>query len=352
MQAAAVVDEGKLAQFLERAVQDMGAALHAVLVIIGDRLGLFRTMAGAGPLSPAELAGRAGADERYVREWLNANAAAGWINYHASSGEYEMSPEQSFALLAMDIPGAYQIVASCFRDEPKISAAIRDGDGFGWHEHDTGLFEGTERFFRPNYLTHLVGSWIPALSGVEEKLRRGARVADVGCGHGASTVIMAQAFPASEFTGFDYHPASVERARQKAREQGVEHRVHFEQAAAKTYPGQNYDLVTFFDCLHDMGDPEGAARHVLSTLAPGGTWLIVEPYAEDRTEANLNPVGRIFYSASTLICTPASKAQEVGLALGAQAGEARIRQVVERGGFTRFRRAAQTPFNLVFEAQA
>jgi len=346
------VDESKLALLLNEIVRDMGAAMHAVLVVIGDRIGLYKAMTGAGAQTAAQIAARAGADERYTREWLNANAAGGWITYNAGDGTYELSPEQQFVLSTMDVPGAYQIVASCFRDSKRLEDAFTSSTGFGWHEHDPGLFEGTERFFRPNYLAHLLGEWIPALDGVQERLSAGARVADVGCGHGASTLILAQAFPNSRFFGFDYHEASIRRARQRAAEAGLDGNVHFEAAPAKSYPGAGYDLVAFFDCLHDMGDPIGAARHVLSTLAPGGTWMIVEPFAGDRVEDNLNPVGRVFYSASTVICTPASRAQEVGLALGAQAGEKRLREIVLEGGFRHFRRAAQTPFNLVFEARA
>ncbi len=346
------VDESKLALLLNEIVRDMGAAMHAVLVVIGDRIGLYKAMTGAGPQTAAQIAARAGADERYTREWLNANAAGGWITYNAGDGTYELSPEQQFVLSTMDVPGAYQIVASCFRDSQRLENAFTSRTGFGWHEHDPGLFEGTERFFRPNYLGHLLTEWIPALGGVQEKLSAGAKVADVGCGHGASTLILAKAFPRSQFFGFDYHEASIQRARQRATEAGLNGNVQFEVAPAKSYPGTGYNLVAFFDCLHDMGDPVGAARHVLSTLAPGGTWMIVEPYAGDRVEDNLNPVGRVFYSASTVICTPASRAQEVGLALGAQAGEKRLREVILEGGFRHFRRAAQTPFNLVFEAKA
>ena len=346
------VDESKLVFFLNEVVRDMGAAMHAVLVVIGDRLGLYKAMCGAGPQTSAQIAARAGADERYTREWLNANAASGWITYHSADATYELSPEQQFVLSNMDVPGAYQIVASCFMDADKLAGAFQSGAGFGWHEHHHGMFEGTERFFRPNYLAHLLTEWIPALEGVQEKLEQGGNVADVGCGHGASTLIMARAFPNSRFTGFDYHEASIQRARARASEAGQTGNVRFETAAASQFPGDGYDLVTFFDCLHDMGDPVGAARHVLSTLAPGGTWMIVEPFAGDSVEDNLNPVGRVFYSASTVICTPASRAQEVGLALGAQAGEKRLHDIVLEGGFRRFRRAAQTPFNLVFEARA
>ena len=252
----------------------------------------------------------------------------------------------------MDIPGAFHVISACFKDEPKITQAFRTGDGVGWHEHDANLFFGTERFFRPNYAANLVSSWIPALEGAEPKLKAGAVVADVGCGHGASTMLMAKAFPRSRFCGFDYHSGSIEYARHVAGRDGLLDQITFEAASSKSYPANGgYDLVAFFDCLHDMGDPAGAARHVLSTLKPDGTWMIVEPFANDHPEQNHNPVGRIYYSASTMICTPASLAQEVGAALGAQAGESRIREIVTGAGFTRFRRAAETPFNLVYEAR-
>ena len=345
-------DETKLNAFMEKAVADMGAAMHATLVVIGDKLGLYKAMAGTGWLTASELATRTDTNERYVREWLNANAASGYVAYDASTGRYQLPPEQAFALTAQDLPGAFHIISSCFKDEPKITQAFRTGEGVGWHEHDANLFFGTERFFRPNYANNLVSSWLPALDGVLQKLAAGATVADVGCGHGASTLLMARAFPKSRFYGFDYHSGSIEYARHVAGRDGLQDQVTFEVASSKSYPGNGgYDLVTFFDCLHDMGDPSGAAAHVLSTLKPGGTWMIVEPFANDRPEDNHNPIGRIYYCASTMICTPASMAQEVGAALGAQAGEQRIREVVTAGGFKRFRRAAQTPFNLVFEAR-
>jgi len=287
-----------------------------------------------------------------VREWLNANAASGFVTYDAASRRFELPPEQAFALTELDLPGAYHIISSCFKDEPKITQAFRTGEGVGWHEHDANLFFGTERFFRPNYQNYLLSTWIPALDGVVDKLTRGANVADVGCGHGASTMLMARAFAKSRFCGFDYHSGSIEYARHVAGRDGLLDQINFEVASSKSYPvNGGYDLVTFFDCLHDMGDPIGAAGHVLSSLKPDGTWMIVEPFAHDAPEQNHNPVGRIFYSASTMICTPASLAQEVGTALGAQAGEERIRGVVQAAGFTRFRRVAETPFNLVFEAR-
>ncbi len=326
-------DEAKLNLFMERVVSDMGAAMHATLVVVGDKLGLYRAMAGAGWMTSSELASKTRTVERYVREWLNANAASGYVNYDPAAQRYELPAEQAFVLTVQDIPGAFHIISSCFKDEPKITQAFRTGEGVGWHEHDANLFFGTERFLRPNYDANLLSSWLPALDGMIEKLKAGAVVADVGCGHGASTMLMAKAFPKSRFCGFDYHSGSIEYARHVAGRDGLQDQVAFEVASSKSYPRNGgYDLVAFFDCLHDMGDPIGAAKHVLSTLKPDGAWMIVEPFAHDRPEENHNPVGRIYYSASTMICTPASLAQEVGAALGAQAGEARIRQVVTAGG--------------------
>jgi SAM-dependent methyltransferase len=338
-----------------KVVSDLGAGFNAGLVLIGEKLGLYKAMAGAGSLTPAALAKKTDTEERYVREWLSAQAAGGYVTYDAATGTFTLPIEQELALAQEDspvyVPGAFQLVTSALRDYQKIEAAFRSGEGVGWHEHDAGLFEGTERFFRPNYSGNLISAWIPALDGVEAKLQQGAKVADVGCGHGASTILMAQAYPKSTFVGYDYHRPSIERARELAKNAGVSDRVTFDVASAKSYPGRLFDLVAFFDCLHDMGDPVGAAAHVRSTLTPDGTWMIVEPFANDRLEDNLNPVGRVYYSASTLICTPASRAQEVGLALGAQAGEARMNEVVTKGGFKSFRRAAETPFNLVYDAK-
>jgi SAM-dependent methyltransferase len=349
------VDPDKLNAFMGKLLGDMGAAATGALVVIGDKLGLYKALAEAGPLTPAELAARTGTAERYVREWLAAQAAAGYVQYEPETGTYAMTAEQALALADERSPafvsGAFEVIASMFKDEPKISEAFRSGRGVGWHEHSPCLFRGTERFFRAGYAAHLVQEWLPALTDVCAKLDRGARVADVGCGHGASTIVMAQAFPRSTFTGFDYHGPSIDRARTAAREAGVEPRCHFEVAHSKHYPGTGYDLVAFFDCLHDMGDPVGVARHVHQSLDADGTWLIVEPYANDTIEGNLNPVGRMFYAASTMVCVPASLSQEVGMALGAQAGEARLREVVTAGGFRRFRRATATPFNLVLEAR-
>jgi SAM-dependent methyltransferase len=348
------VDEGKLNEFMGRFVGDLGAVMHAATIVVGDQLGLYKRLA-EGPTDVESLARRTETDPRYLREWLSAQAASGYVQYDAATQQFSLSDEQAFALAQEGspafIPGAFQVAVAQFKAIPKMTQAMRTGLGIGWHEHDPSLFHGTERFFRPGYAANLATSWIPALEGVEARLRAGAYVADVGCGHGASTIIMAQAFPASTFVGFDYHEASIAHATRAAREAGLSDRVRFEVARAQDYPGQNYDLVAVFDCLHDMGDPVGAAAHVRASLKPDGTWLIVEPYANDRLEDNLNPVGRIYYSASTFICTPASRSQEVGACLGAQAGEARLREVVTRGGFKRFRRATQTPFNLVLEAR-
>jgi 2-polyprenyl-3-methyl-5-hydroxy-6-metoxy-1,4-benzoquinol methylase len=349
------IDEEKMNRLIGRFLDDFGATFHAAMVVIGDKLDLYKTLAAAGPLTSEELAERTGTTERYVREWLASQAAGGYVNYDAPTGQYSLSEEQAFALADESspafLPGAFQLAVSAVKSESRIADAFRTGEGVGWHEHDPGLFRGTERFFRPGYAANLMSSWIPALDGVEAKLKSGARVADVGCGHGASTILMAKAFPKSTFAGFDYHGPSIEYAQKAASDAGVSDRVTFEVAKAKEYPGNDYDFVTFFDCLHDMGDPVGASAHVRQSLKNDGTWLLVEPFAGDKLEDNFNPVGRAFYGASTLLCTPASLSQEVGLGLGAQAGETRLRNVVTSGGFTRFRRAAQTPFNLVFEAR-
>jgi SAM-dependent methyltransferase len=347
------LDPAKLEAFMGKMVGDMGAAISAPLIVVGDKLGLYKALAASGPLDPAGLAQKTGTTERYIREWLNAQAAAGYVQHDA--GKYSMTPEQAAVFADEGSPtfvaGAYDVVASMFKDEPKITEAFKTGKGVGWHEHSPCLFKGTERFFRPGYVANLVPNWLPALTGVTDKLTKGAKVADVGCGHGASTIVMAKAFPKSQFIGFDYHGPSVERARATAQEAGVAGNCKFEVAAAKSFPGTGYDLVAFFDCLHDMGDPVGASKHVRQSLAPDGTWLIVEPAAGDTAESNHNPVGRMFYAASTMICVPASLSQEVGLALGAQAGEKRLREVVTSAGFTKFRTATSTPFNLVIEAK-
>jgi SAM-dependent methyltransferase len=352
---AGVIDPQRLEAFLGKMVGDMGAAVSGALVVLGDRLGLYRALSQRGPCTPGELASATGTSERYVREWLSAQAAADYVTYDAATGRFGLSPEQAMVFADEESPafmaGGYDIVSAIWRDEPKIREAFLTGAGVGWHEHDVCLFRGTERFFRPGYNAHLVAEWIPALEGVEARLKAGAEIADVGCGHGASTILMAKAFPNSRFTGIDYHPASIERAREAAAEAGVADRVRFEVAAAKDFAGRGYDLICIFDALHDMGDPVGAARHIRDALKPDGTFLLVEPFAHDEVSDNLNPVGRLFYSASTMLCTPASLSQEVGLGLGAQAGERRLRAVVEQAGFSRFRRAAETPFNMVFEVR-
>ena len=353
--ASQPLDQAKLHEFVMRAVGEMGAAMNAALIVIGDKLGLYKAMSGAGPMTSAELAKKTETAERYVREWLASQAAGGFVTYDAASGKYTLPPEQALALAdetsPVFLPGFFEVVAACVKDEPKITDAFRSGKGVGWHEHDHGLFAGTERFFRPNYRAHLIGEWIPALEGTEAKLKAGAKVADVGCGLGTSTILMAQAYPKSSFVGFDYHPGSIELAREAAKKAGVSDRVKFEVAKAKDYPGKGFQLVTFFDCLHDMGDPEGAARHVRESLDANGSWMIVEPFAHDKLEDNLNPIGRLFYAASTMLCTPASLSQEVGLGLGAQAGEGRLSKILKSAGFTRVRRAAETPFNIVLEAR-
>jgi len=354
MSTAMTVDEGRLHAFMGKMVDDMSAAMSGALVLIGDKLGLYKAVAEHGPLTPKQLADRTGTKERYVREWLAAQAASGYVTYDAKSGCFSMSPEQAMALAREDSPvflaGAFDIIAAAYMDEPKVRQAFRTGGGVGWHEHSQCLFQGTERFFRTAYSAHLLQEWLPALDGAVARLEKGAKVADVGCGHGASTILMARAFPNSQFSGFDYHEGSVARARKAAEASGVAN-ARFETASAKAFHGSNYDLITAFDCLHDMGDPVGAARHIREALAPDGWFMLVEPFARDRLADNLNPVGRMYYSASTLICTPASLSQEVGLALGAQAGEARLRAVLEEAGFTRIRRAAETPFNLILEAR-
>ena len=348
------LDESKLNEFMGKFVHDLGAVMHAATVVVGDKLGLYKALAEQ-PASAEDLARRTETDPRYLREWLSCQAASGYVQYDAASDTFSLSEEQAFALAVEGspafIPGAFQIAVAQFKAIPKMTQAFRTGLGLGWHEHDAALFHGTERFFRPGYAANLVSNWIPALDGVEARLKAGAKVADVGCGHGASTIIMAQAYPASQFIGFDYHEPSIAHAREAAKNAGLGDRVRFEIASAKSYPGTDYDLVTVFDCLHDMGDPVGASAHVLQSLRPDGSWMIVEPFANDRLEDNLNPVGRIFYAASTFICTPASRSQEVGRCLGAQAGEQRMREVVSEGGFKAFRRAAETPFNLIFEAR-
>jgi SAM-dependent methyltransferase len=348
------VDETKLNNLLGQTVSDLGAAINSILVIMGDKLGLYKAVAEAGSVTSGELADRTGTTERYVREWLAAQAASGYIEYEAENERFSMTEEQQAVFADEDSPvlmtGGFYGVAVAAVDEPELTEAFRKGEGVPWGDHYQCLFCGTEKFFRPSYRANLVPSWIPALTGVEEKLKRGAKVADVGCGHGVSTITMAEAYPDSSFVGFDFHEPSIARARELAQEAGVDN-ARFDVATAKNYPGSDYDLVAFFDCLHDMGDPVGAVAHTRSALKQDGTLLLVEPFAHDTLEENLNPVGRVYYGFSTVLCTPSSISQEVGLALGAQAGEARLRNVAEAGGFTHFRRAAETPFNLILEAR-
>ena len=349
------INQDRLHEFLGRALVDFGATFNAALIRIGDKLGLYKALASGGPQTAAELARRTGTSERYVREWLSTQAAGGYVTYDAPNSKFFLTEEQAFAMADENspcfMPGAFQVALAATRAEEQLADRFKTGQGLGWHEHHHELFVGTERFFRPGYAANLISAWIPALEGVEAKLKSGARVADVGCGLGASTVLMAKHYPKSEFFAFDYHDKSIDTAKQRAKEAGVADRIRFEIAKAKDFPGKDYDFITFFDCLHDMGDPAGAAAHVRSTLKKDGTWMIVEPFAGDKLEDNLNPIGRAFYGASTLLCTPASLSQEVGLALGAQAGEKRLREVVTSGGFSHFRRATQTPFNLIFEAR-
>jgi SAM-dependent methyltransferase len=349
------IDQQRMEALLHHFVEDLGAAMSYPLVLVGERLGLFKAMADGEPVDADTLAARTGTAERYVAEWLAAMAASGYVSYDADDSTFTLEPEQALVLAREDgpayAPGAFHVAASVLRDEERVADAMRTGAGIGWHEHDDSLFHGTERFFRPGYAAHITSSWIPALDGVEEKLEVGGRVADIGCGHGASTVLMALAYPNSTFVGSDYHEESVDAARAAADAAGVGSRVEFEVAGAQDFTGTGYDLVCVFDALHDMGDPVGVGRHVRDALADDGTWMIVEPIAGDRIEDNLNPVGRVFYSASTAICVPNALSQEGGASLGAQAGEARIRDVLEQAGFTHVERVAETPFNCVLEAR-
>jgi ubiquinone/menaquinone biosynthesis C-methylase UbiE len=349
------VDEAKLEAFMAQALGDLGAAVSGLMVYLGDQLGLYKAMANAGPLTPGAVAAKTGTDERYVCEWLNNQAAGGYVAYDSRAGTYTLPPEQAVALADEEspafLPGGYTGLVSTYVDADLFVDAFRTGGGVGWHEHDARLFAGTERLFRPGYKGFLTSQWIPALDGVEDRLRSGARVADVGCGHGASTILLAQAYPSSRFVGYDFHAPSIETARKRASDAGVAERVRFDVASAKDYAQEGYDLITFFDCLHDMGDPVGAAVHARRALTDDGTVMLVEPFACDRPEDNHNPVGRAMYGFSTVVCTMASRAQEVGLALGAQAGERQLREVFEQAGFATFRRATETPMNIVYEAQ-
>ena len=351
---APALDMNKLNAFIGQFVTDLGASVHAGMVVIGERLGLYKALA-ATPMTSSELAAKTQTDERYVREWLASQAAGGYVTYDAATRKFSLTAEQAFTLADENspayLPGAFELAMGSLAAVPRIADSFRTGKGMGWHEHVSEVFHGCEKFFRPGYVANLTTSWIPALRGVQQKLESGARVADIGCGKGASTLLLAKAFPKSCFFGFDYHDQSIQAARESAQREGLSDRATFEVAKAKEYPGKDYDFVAVFDCLHDMGDPVGASTHVRQSLAKDGTWMIVEPYAKDDLKDNLNPVGRVYYSFSTLLCTPCSRSQEVGLCLGAQAGEARIRQVVTSAGFTRFRRATETPLNIVYEAQ-
>jgi SAM-dependent methyltransferase len=351
---ASALDMNKLNAFIGQFVTDLGASVHAGMVVIGEKLGLYKALA-VRPMGSAELAAKTQTDERYLREWLASQAAGGYITYDEKTGKFSLSQEQTFTLANEEspayLPGAFELALGSLAAVPRIAESFRTGKGMGWHEHEDGVFHGCEKFFRPGYAANLVSTWIPSLQDVKEKLEAGARVADIGCGKGASTLLLAKAFPKSKFFGFDYHDKSIEAAREYAKRDGISDRVSFEVAKAKEYPGKDYDVVAVFDCLHDMGDPVGAAAHVRRSLAKDGTWMIVEPFANDQLKDNLNPVGRVYYSFSTLLCTPCSRSQEVGLCLGAQAGEARIREVVTSAGFSRFRRATETPFNIVYEAR-
>jgi SAM-dependent methyltransferase len=347
------MNEAKLQDFMGKLVVDMGGAALMATVILGEELGLYRAMADGTPVTPEELAERTGCNARLLREWLSAQAASGYVEHEA--GRFCLPPEQALALADENSPvyvaGGAVVLASMYMDKDKLIAAMRGDGALSWADHHPCLFSGTERFFRPGYRANLVSTWLPALEGVVPRLEQGAKVADIGCGHGASTVVLAQAFPNSTFHGFDFHGPSIEQARRRAADAGVEQRASFTQASAKEFPGRDFDLVCFFDCLHDMGDPVGAARQAHAALKPGGTVLLVEPFANDSLEQNLNPVGRLFYAASTCVCTPNSLSQEVGLGLGAQAGEKRLRHVFMEAGFSHFRRATETPFNLVLEAR-
>ena len=349
------IDEQKLETFIGHVATELGAALNTALVTLGDELGLYKAMADGQPVQPAELAARTGTQERYVREWLNVQAASGFVLYDPEAAAYVLPPEHALVLAddasPFSLVGAFQSANAAVAARERLPERFIDGEGVGWHEHHHGLWHGTERAFAVSYRAALVAEWLPALDGVVAKLEAGALVADVGCGHGASTILMAEAFPASRFVGVDYHAGSIETARERAEEAGVADRVSFQVAGAAEYDGAGYDLVAFFDSFHDLGDPLGAARHAAAKLAPGGTCMLVEPYAGDRVEDNLNPIGRLYYGYSTLVCTPGSLSQPGRAGLGTQAGEATLRDVLQAGGFGTVRRAAETPLNLVLEAK-
>ncbi len=348
------INEDKLHKLLGAFVTDLGGSFQAIGAVIGDRLGLYGALLEVMPATPAEVAERAGVGERYMREWLSAQAAGGYVSYDPATRRFSLTEEQAFALAdpgGMQIAAAFHLPIAVSHNIDRLTEVVRGNGAFGWHEHAPELFEGTERFFRPGYVANLVSAWIPALDGVDARLRAGAKVADVGCGHGASTLLLAESYPASQVTGFDNHGPSIQQAAKRAAEAGLTDRVSFEVAAAADFPGTDYDLVAIFDALHDMPDPLGAARHVREALAPDGTFLLVEPFAGDALEDNLNPVGRLYYGASTVICVAHSMTEEPRTALGAQAGEARLTEILHEAGFTRVRRATETPFNLILEAR-
>jgi len=350
-----MIDQERLEEFLGRVVADLSAGYGGVMVSLGDKLGLYRAMAGTGPMTPAEVAKRSGCAERYVREWLNSQAAGGYVQYHPSSETYELTPEQAMVLAddtsPVFIPPAWQVPASMWFDEDKAIEAFRTGKGVNWSDHDERLHCGCAAFYRNAYRSSLVSDWLPALTGVKRKLSDGAKVADIGCGHGHSSIIMADAFPLTRVWGFDAHEASINAARENARAAGIENRVTFEVATADQYAAQAYDLICFFDCLHDMGRPVDAAKHAAEALAEDGTIMLAEPYASDRVEDNLTPVGRLYYSASTTLCCAHAISEGGSYALGAQAGEARLESIFREVGFSRIRRAAETPFNLILEVK-
>jgi 2-polyprenyl-3-methyl-5-hydroxy-6-metoxy-1,4-benzoquinol methylase len=349
------MDEAKLHQFVGQMLSDLGGAVSIALVRMGDALGLYKALHSGGPMTAGELAAAAGVNERYLREWASHQAASNYLSYDPATQKFALPEEQAMVFAIDDSPvnlmGAFDAMAAFLGNQDKVQPAFKHGGGVAWSEQTSCMFCAVARFFRPGYHSNLVGAWLPALDGVVDKLQRGGKVADVGCGHGWSTVLMAKAFPNSEFVGYDFHSGSIEQARAHAAEHGVSANTRFEVAAAKDYPGKDFDLITFFDCLHDMGDPAGAAAHVRQSLKPDGSWMIVEPMAGDRLEDNLNPVGRLFYGASTMVCVPTSLSQEVGAALGAQAGEAKLREIITKGGFRNVRRAAETPFNMILEAR-
>ena len=349
------IDENKLNELLGQVVVEMGAAANGPLITIGDKLGLYKTLGESKALSASELADKTHTALRYVQEWLAAQAASGYVEYDAKNHRFYMTPEQTAVFGDSNSPvfmtGAFSIISSLYHDEPKMLEAFKTGEGISWGDHHTCLFCGTEKFFSPSYSGNLINNWIPALDGVTEKLIKGAKVADIGCGHAASTIIMAKAFPNSHFIGIDFHAESIEKAQIRAKEAGISN-IEFKVATAKDYQDKDFDFIAFFDCLHDMGDPVGACEHAKQALKPDGSCMIVEPFANDSIKDNLNPVGRAFYAFSTQLCVPCSRNQEVGLALGAQAGLSRLTETIKSGGFSYCEKAAETPFNLILEVKA